>query len=588
VKKNDVVRLSIGEINNLGCGVGHLPSSDGTRGPVVFVRDAVTGDEIEARIIKVNKSYLVARIERILTPSPLRCTPDCEAKGCGGCVYRHVSYAHELELKRDYVQNAFRKAGLSDVLVEDTRGTGVTVGYRNKAQYPVANGKNGMEAGFFATASHRIVPAESCKLQPAVFSEIAAFVCRFCDTHGIRAYEEESGKGLLRHIYLRRGEVTGEVMVCLVLNGETLPAEAEFTESLTAKFPAVKSVLINVNRANTNVVLGKEERLLWGSSYIEDELCGLRFRISAGAFYQVNHGACELLYGIAREKAALTGKETLLDLYCGIGSIGLSMAKDAGEVIGIEIVDEAVERAAENAERNGIAHAHFYCGDASDARKLLANAERERGALDVSNTTVVFDPPRKGSTPELIAYVAERGFPRVVYVSCNPDTLARDCVWFKELGYEIGAVTPVDMFPRTGHVESVVCLSRKTSHEMKLNSAPFEMIKSGEKTIELRLYDEKRQQIKVGDIITFTNTSNGEKMSATVKKLHRFDTFNELYQALPLLLCGYTPEDIDSAHPSDMEQYYSVEEQRKYGVVGIELCPPMQITDESVIGIEKR
>ena len=461
MKKNDVVTLTIEEINNLGCGVGHLPASDGTRGPVVFVRDAVTGDKIEARIIKVNKSYLVARIENILAPSPLRCTPDCTAKGCGGCVYRHVTYAHELELKRDYVQNAFRKVGLADVAVEPVRHTGALTAYRNKAQYPVANGKNGMEVGVFATGTHRIVPATDCKLQPAVFSEIAAFVCRFCDAHGICAYEEESGKGLLRHIYLRQGAVTGEVMVCLVLNGETIPAEEELVAELTAKFPAVKSILVNVNRKNTNVVLGERYRLLWGRGYIEDELCGLRFRISAGAFYQVNHDACELLYGIAREKAALTGKETLLDLYCGIGTIGLSMATDAKEVIGIEIVDEAVERAAENAKRNGIGHAKFYCGDASDAKKLLANAERERGELDAEHTTVVFDPPRKGSTPELIGYIAERGFRRVVYVSCNPDTLARDCVLFKELGYEIGEVTPVDLFPRTGHVESVVCLTRK-------------------------------------------------------------------------------------------------------------------------------
>jgi len=471
VKKNDVVRLSIGEINNLGCGVGHLPSSDGTRGPVVFVRDAVTGDEIEARIIKVNKSYLVARIERILTPSPLRCTPDCEAKGCGGCVYRHVSYAHELELKRDYVQNAFRKAGLSDVLVEDTRGTGVTVGYRNKAQYPVANGKNGMEAGFFATASHRIVPAESCKLQPAVFSEIAAFVCRFCDTHGIRAYEEESGKGLLRHIYLRRGEVTGEVMVCLVLNGETLPAEAEFTESLTAKFPAVKSVLINVNRANTNVVLGKEERLLWGSSYIEDELCGLRFRISAGAFYQVNHGACELLYGIAREKAALTGKETLLDLYCGTGTIGLSMANKAARLIGVEVVPSAVADARRNAERNGVHTARFLCADAGEAACKL----RDEG---IHPDVVVIDPPRKGCTPDVIHTIADMAPARVVYVSCDPATLARDLKLFGELGYTTKTVTPVDMFPRTAHVETVVLLSREKADDYACHSVHTKDLKT--------------------------------------------------------------------------------------------------------------
>ncbi len=453
-KKNDVVRLSIEEINNLGCGVAHLPD-----GRVVFVRDAVSGDEVEAKIIKVAKSYLVARIESIVKPSAVRCESDCTAAGCGGCVYRHVTYEHELEIKRDYVKNAFRKAGLSDVEVLPVRHTGELTGYRNKAQYPVRNGKNGVEAGFFATASHRIVPADECKLQPPVFSEIVAYVCDFCNQNGVPAYDEEAGGGLLRHIYLRVGARTGEIMVCLVLNGERMPKETELADRLMQAFPNVKSVLVNVNTKNTNVVLGEAYRLVGGREWIEDELCGLTFRISAGAFYQVNHDACELLYGIAKDEAALTGEETLLDLYCGIGTIGLSMADRAKEVIGIEIVDEAVKRATDNAKRNGIESASFYCGDASDARRLLATAEAARGTIE--NATVILDPPRKGSTPELITYLAERHFDRVVYVSCNPDTLARDCALFRELGYTIGAVTPVDLFPRTGHVESVVCLSRK-------------------------------------------------------------------------------------------------------------------------------
>ncbi len=458
MQKNEIVRLRVEEMNNLGCGVCHLPNTDSGRGMVVFVRDAVTGDEIDAKVIKVNKSYLVARIERIITPSPLRCVPDCTAAGCGGCVYRNVTYAHELELKRDYVKNAFRKAGLFDVEVEPVRHTGALTGYRNKAQYPVRNGKRGMEAGFFATGTHRIVPADNCKLQPPVFSELTAFICRFCDKNGIRAYEEETGKGLLRHIYLRIGAGTGEIMICLVINGETLPNEKDFVRALTEAFPQVKSISLNINRENTNVVLGKHTLTIFGADSIEDILCGLRFRISAGAFYQVNHDACELLYSIARERAALTGRETLLDLYCGIGSVGLSMAGDADEIIGIEIVREAVERAAENAARNGISNAHFYCGDAADARRLLETAEQVHG--HIGNATVVLDPPRKGSTPELIKYLSERNFERIVYISCNPDTLARDCAIFRSCGYAIGTVTPVDLFPRTGHVESVVLLSR--------------------------------------------------------------------------------------------------------------------------------
>ncbi len=461
MKKNELITLQIEEINNLGCGVAHLKNPDGSAGQVVFVRDAVTGDLLDARIIKVNKSYLVARIERLITPSPLRCTPDCKAKGCGGCVYRHIGYEHECKLKHDYVVNAFRKAGLADVKVEPVRHTNELTGYRNKAQYPVQNGRNGMEVGFFASGTHRIVPAEDCRLQPPIFAEITAFLCNFADKNGIRAYEEETRKGLLRHIYLRIGAKTGEIMVCLVLNGDRLPSEEKLVTELSARFPKVTSLMINVNREATNVVLGKDYRLLFGRDWIEDQLCGLSFRISAGAFYQVNHDACELLYGIAKEKAALTGNETLLDLYCGIGTIGLSMSDQAKRVIGIEIVDEAVKCAAENAKRNSIALAAFYCGDASDAKKLLAAAEEAEGVLDPKHTTVILDPPRKGSTPDLIGYLSDRGFDRVVYISCNPDTLARDCALFRSLGYTVGTVTPVDLFPRTGHVETVVLLSRE-------------------------------------------------------------------------------------------------------------------------------
>jgi len=460
MQKNDIVRANVEEINNLGFGVAHIEGTEKTRGKVVFVRDGVTGDVLDARIIKVNKTYLIAKIERMITPSDLRIgQPLCAASGCGGCVYQQIGYEHEASLKRDYVRNAFRKVGLSEVEIGDVRHTGALTRYRNKAQYPVANGKSGMQAGFFATGTHRIIPMEDCCLQPSVFGEIVTYVCRFCDLHGIRAYEEESRTGLLRHIYLRMGAGTGEVMLCLVVNGHALPQEDLLAKEIASAFPCVKSVMLNSNCENTNVVLGEEYRILGGRAWIEDELCGLRFRISAGAFYQVNHDACELLYGLAREKAELTGEETVLDLYCGIGSIGLSMARDAKKVIGIEIVEEAVERAAENAARNEIGNAYFYCGDASDAEKLLQSAEAAHG--DVSGATVIMDPPRKGSTPELISYLAKRSFPRIVYVSCNPDTLARDCVLFKELGYEIGEVTPVDLFPRTGHVESVVCLTRR-------------------------------------------------------------------------------------------------------------------------------
>ena len=467
MQKNDILRVRIEEINNLGFGVAHAEEKNGGRGKVIFVRDAVTDDLLDARIIKVNKSYLIAKIERMIEPSPLRATKGvCTAAGCGGCVYQHIKYEHEAALKRDYVENAFRKAGLADVRVGELRHTGELTRYRNKAQYPVANTKSGMVSGFFATGTHRIVPMSDCALQPEVFGKIVSYICAFCDRQGIRAYEEENGRGDLRHIYLRTGAETGEVMVCLVVNGTHLKNEDLLARELMEHFPSVKSVMLNVNKENTNVVLGDDYRCIGGRDYIEDILCGLTFRISAGAFYQVNHNACELLYGIARDRAELSGNETILDLYCGIGTIGLSMAKNAQKVIGIEIVEEAVDRAAENAARNNIENAYFYCGDASDAEKLLERAEAAHG--DVSGATVMMDPPRKGSTPELITYLAKRNFARIVYVSCNPDTLARDCVLFKELGYEIGEVTPVDMFPRTGHVESVVRLERRLDNELPM------------------------------------------------------------------------------------------------------------------------
>ena len=462
MNKNDLIRLSVTDLNNLGCGVGHLAGGDAD-GMTVFVQGAITGDEIEARVIKVTRGYLVARLERIVIPSEYRSSSDCNASlGCGGCVYRHVIYSHELDRKRAYVENAFKKAGLADVTVEAVRSTGETVGYRNKAQYPVGVDREGKTvAGFYAVGSHRIVPSDRCALQPTVFERIARFVCDFCDRNRIPIYDERTGKGLLRHLYLRMGKATGEVMVCLVVKGDSLPHEEDFAREIIETFPSVVGVLLNTNRADTNVVLGERYRVLAGKDSIEDELCGLRFRISPQAFYQVNHDACELLYGIAKERADLSGGELLLDLYCGIGTIGLSMADRAGEVMGVEIVPEAVECAKENAARNGITNATFVCGDASDPNGLLRIAADLRG--DLSGAVVILDPPRKGTTRKLIASISAHGVKKVVYVSCNPDTLARDCAWFREEGYEIGSVTPVDLFPRTGHVESVVSISRPGS-----------------------------------------------------------------------------------------------------------------------------
>ncbi|MBQ8340920.1 MAG: 23S rRNA (uracil(1939)-C(5))-methyltransferase RlmD, partial [Clostridia bacterium] len=377
LKKGDELTLDVTDLNNLGCGVGRAPD-----GRAVFLSGAVAGDRVRAMIIKVNKTFAVGKVLEVVEPSPDRADGYCAVPAsCGGCVYRYLTYEKELELKRGYVEHVFRKAGLADVTVENVRTTGETKGYRNKAEYPIARQGGHLVGGFYAPKTHRVVPAFACSLQPAVFGEILHTFCDFYDNLGVEPYDEESGKGLLRHLYLREGKATGELMVCPVINGKELPRERELVKVLLAKFPQITSVMVNTNTKSTNVVLGDSYRTLYGTPYMEDLLCGKRFRIAPASFYQVNHDAAELLYGLAAERTELDGKGLLLDLYCGAGTIGLSMADRAGEVIGIEIVPAAVECAKVNKSLNGIENADFYCGDAANAEGLLAPVERERGTL---------------------------------------------------------------------------------------------------------------------------------------------------------------------------------------------------------------
>lgn len=453
--KGERLTVEILDLNNLGCGVGRLPD-----GRAVFVAGAVAGDVAEIELIKLNKTYAVGRLLALTAPSPDREEGFCSAPlSCGGCVYRHLTYERELALKRDYVTHCFRKAGLSDVTVLDVRHTGEVCGYRNKAEYPIAADKNGLYGGFYAQKTHRVVRAGACSLQPAVFGEILSFFCDFYTKRQVPAYDEETGKGLLRHLYLREGKNTGELMVCPVLSGKELPFALQFVGELLQKFPQVTSVVVNENTKRTNVVLGDKYHTVYGNAYIEDILCGKRFRVMPASFYQVNHDAAELLYGIAADMTGLSGEGLLLDLYCGAGTIGLSMAERVGEIVGIEIVPDAIRCANVNKELNGVENATFYCGDAANTKGLLAAAERERGTLHPD--VVVLDPPRKGCDEGLLRFLAARGVPRIVYVSCGPDTLARDCAVLRDLGYEIGEVTPVDLFPRTGHVETIVCLCKQ-------------------------------------------------------------------------------------------------------------------------------
>ena len=456
IKKNEVIKLNIDDMTNLGFGVGRH------EGQVVFVSDAVIGDVLEARIIKVNKSYAVGRVEKFIKKSDIRCDGRCPLTACKSCAYRLIGYSDELKLKHGIVSGAFAHEGLNDVKIEDVVPSPCLTGYRNKAQYPVQMDKNGeYVVGFYAPKSHRVTEARHCPLAPEIFGRIIDTLVGVFKRHTISTYDEESGKGLLRHIYLRRGEISGEVLLTLVINGTSLPGSAEddLVKTVTSTYPEVVGILINTNTEATNVVLGDTWRTLSGRDHIFDTLGGVRLKITAPSFYQVNRAAADMLYAKAKELAATEPSDTLLDLYCGAGSIGLSMADECGELIGIEIIDSAVLCARENAAANGKTDAKFYTGDASDCERLLDTAERDLGKK-ISPDVVILDPPRAGCTEKLVSFVASLAPKRIVYVSCNPSTLARDVKWFAPLGYTCTIVTPFDLFPGTGHVESIVCLTR--------------------------------------------------------------------------------------------------------------------------------
>ena len=455
LNKNEVFTAEITDITNLGFGVAKH------RGEVVFVSGTVPGDVVKIKVIKSSTSFCVGRAEEFITYSDKRIDDRCPNTHCKSCAYKCLDYGHEKALKEESVRQIFKKGGLPDVEVSSLVGSPTEREYRNKAQYPVALDKNGEYLiGFYAPKSHRVTEASDCPLAPKIFSEILEALRAFFKEYGISVYDETACEGLLRHIYLRRGEVSGEVLLTLVINGEKLPKADVITKRLTERFPEIVGILLNINKEATNVILGEKFITLYGRDYIFDTLADVNLKITAPSFYQVNHGAAELLYEKARELADLGGSELVLDLYCGAGSIGLSMAKECREVIGIEIVESAVKCAKFNATNNRITNASFYAGDASDAKKLLEPAERARGEKILPDV-VILDPPRGGTTEELIEHIASLAPKKVVYISCNPQTLARDVKVFNKKGYYCDMVIPYDLFPMTGHVESVVCLKRR-------------------------------------------------------------------------------------------------------------------------------
>ena len=448
MKKNDIVEIEITALSSECSGIGKKD------GMVIFVPFSAIGDKLEVKILKVNKTYCYGKIERIITPSPDRVTPDCPVyTKCGGCSLRHISYEAQLRAKEQFVKDAFtRIGGLSPEFLPIIRNTNIN-GYRNKLQIPIGTDKDGnLIAGFYAFHSHRIVPCEKCLLQPDIFSKITADFLKISTGLNLTAYDESTHKGILRHLYLRKGYYSGEICLCIVV-AKNVPEIKILSDRLLEKYPEIVSSVINVNNRDTNVILGDEEIVLTSKNYICDIMCKNAVNIAPKAFYQVNTPCAEQLYSSACDFAEPKGK-TVLDLYCGAGTIGLSMARTAKKIIGVEIVPEAIENAKQNALANGITNCEFICADAAEAARILHSR-------NLRPDVIMVDPPRKGCGRDACEQIAAFSAPRIVMVACNAATAARDCACFAELGYSTDKCVAVDMFSGTNHVETVVLLSHK-------------------------------------------------------------------------------------------------------------------------------
>ena len=499
LQKNQLLTLRIERLSNDGSGVAHS-----SEGEAVFVPGTAPGDEAQVRIVKDCGRYAFGILDRLLTPSPDRIPVDCAVAGpCGGCSLRHLDYAAELRAKQESVADAFRRIGGLDVPVLDALPSPEVDRYRNKVQFPVGRDKDGAPCiGFYAGRTHRIVPCPDCKLQPGVLNDIGNTLCAFFAAHGIQPYDEERGKGLVRHIFLRRGAHSGQIMVCLVCTRPKLPHSDELVALLREKFRDIATILINVNAKKTNVILGEESVTLYGPGFIEDTLCGVPVRLGPLSFYQVNTLAAERLYGVAAEYAQLEPDDVLLDLYCGMGTIGLSMAGHCRELIGVEIIPEAIDSAKANAARMGDAVAtksRFFCADAGEAAARLA-------AEGLRPDVIMLDPPRKGCDETTLSAVAQMSPRRVVYVSCNPSTAARDAAWLGQHGYRAEKVQPVDLFPRTKHVETVVLLSKgevdskKIRVEFSLEDMDMSEFQDGATYPQIKAYVLEHSGLKVSNL----------------------------------------------------------------------------------------
>lgn len=462
MKKNDFITLTIEDIGVGGEGIGKA------EGMTFFVKDAVVGDVIEARITKLKKNYGYARLMKILKPSEKRKEAKCPvARQCGGCQIQEMDYQEQLKFKERKVRNNLERIGgfdstLLDEVMEPVCGMKDPFHYRNKAQYPIGTDREGNPiAGFYAGRTHQIIPNTVCALGKEINTEVLNIVLDFMKEFYITAYDEGTGTGLFRHVLIRSGFKTGEIMVCLIVNGTRIPHVETLTERL-ADIPGMTSITMNINCENTNVIMGKEIRLLWGQEYITDYIGEIKYQISPLSFYQVNPVQTEVLYGLACDYAELTGEETVWDLYCGIGTISLFLAKKAKQVYGVEIIPQAIEDARKNAKINGITNVEFYVGK---AEKVLPDYYKKYEETHLGQhahaDVIVVDPPRKGCDETLLETMVQMEPDRIVYVSCDSATLARDLKYLCANGYELKKVRPADMFPMTVHVETVALLTRK-------------------------------------------------------------------------------------------------------------------------------
>lgn len=443
MKKNDLVTLTIDGYTAEGMGVGRAD------GMAVFVPASAAGDVLRCRIVKVQKTYAYGRIEQVVTNSPHRIAPACPVyPKCGGCAFLHLSYEEELRLKGQRVEDALRRIGGFDIKIGPAVGSDRR-GYRNKAQFPVCLQDGRAAFGFYRSRSHQIVPTDRCLIQGPRTNALAAAVCRWMDESGAEPYDEETNTGLVRRIYVREG--ARGCLLCIVANGGSLPQPERLTALAREAAPDLRGIVLNINREKTNRIMGDVCRTLWGDGSLRDTLLGLEYDLSPLSFYQVNHAQAEELYRCALDFAALKENETALDLYCGAGTITLLLARRCREAIGNEIVPEAVRDANENAARNDVRNVRFILGDAGEAASQLA---REGLRPDV----IVTDPPRKGMDRKAVEAIAAMAPKRLVYVSCDPASLARDCALLRDLGYKLEKAKAYDMFPGTANVETVCCL----------------------------------------------------------------------------------------------------------------------------------